>query len=62
MLRQMARLALGLTGFAKFSRTEKGKPILLLGEDVIPGWDFNVSHQGAFTVLAAEKGRKYTTF
>ena len=33
-----------------FSRTERGRPIC-----PDPDWDINVSHQGNFTVLAAEK-------
>ena len=38
-----------------FARTEKGKPYLKNESTVIfPHFNFNVSHQGEFAVLAAE--------
>ena len=40
----------------KFGRTEKGRP--KLGADLAREWDFNASHQGSFSVFAAEKGAK----
>lgn len=72
MLQRMARSFLGLNGsnspVAAFTRSKKGKPILCPfaeekkehGEkpESLPQWDFNISHQGDFTVLAAEKGKK----
>lgn len=37
-----------------FDRTEKGKPYLKNESTIFPNFNFNVSHQGQFAVLAAE--------
>ena len=38
----------------KLSRTEKGKPFLENHAQHFPNFNFNVSHQGEYAVLAAE--------
>ena len=40
----------------RFGRDDKGKPYLF-GNEPLPALNFNVSHQGKFTVLAGELGR-----
>lgn len=51
-------------GFAwdgfRLERTARGKPFLLRTSSTpgVPHWNFNVSHQGDYAVLAAEAGRQ----
>lgn len=60
MLRKLAAEKLGLPwAEAKFARTDKGRPYLATAVDeMLRNVDFNVSHQGDWVVLAAEKGKK----
>ena len=38
----------------KLARTQKGKPYPVNQNGTLPGFNFNVSHQGEYAVLAVE--------
>ncbi|XP_028320758.1 L-aminoadipate-semialdehyde dehydrogenase-phosphopantetheinyl transferase isoform X3 [Gouania willdenowi] len=40
----------------KLERSPRGKPCLKVCDDSRRGWSFNLSHQGDYTVLAAQQG------
>lgn len=58
LLRKLATEVLGIPwSVAAFERTEHGRPCLVAAQAAAIGRvDFNVSHQGAWAVLAAERG------
>lgn len=53
------KMGLPWNGF-RLDRTPRGKPYLAhpLSDSGSAPWSFNISHQGDFAVLAAERGRQ----
>eukprot|EP00096_Caligus_rogercresseyi_P009203 TRINITY_DN3084_c0_g1_i2.p1 TRINITY_DN3084_c0_g1~~TRINITY_DN3084_c0_g1_i2.p1 ORF type:complete len:319 (+),score=47.69 TRINITY_DN3084_c0_g1_i2:936-1892(+) len=61
LLRKFAVEVASLSGEGVFCRSSRGRPLLRGSKTSSMSWDFNVSHQGKFVVLAAESRKKGPT-